>query len=80
MNFEYLSLLGFGTTIISAILTTIWFYRKRWLESKNIKMVAIEFSPPEGVNKETVRKIIIYFENLEAGKSIDLTGEAQVIG
>jgi len=80
MDVEFLSLLGFGTTIISAILTTIWFYRKRWVERKNIKMVEIEFSPPEGVDKKTVRKIIIYFENLETGKPIDLNGEAQVIG
>lgn len=80
MDLEFLSLLGLGTTVISAILTTIWFYRKRWLERKDIKMVEIEFSPPEGVDKETVRKIIIYFENLEAGKPINLNGEAQVIG
>ena len=80
MDVEFLTLLGFATTITSALLTTIWFYRKRLLEKKNIKMVAVEFSPPDGVDKETIRKIIIHFENLETGKPIDLNGKAQVIG
>ena len=74
MDIEFLALLGFGSTVISAIVSTIWFYRKRWLEREKIKMVTIEFTPPEGVDKETIQKIIIYFENLEAGKS-----KAQVV-
>lgn len=79
MEAEFLILLGLGATIISTIVTTILFYRKRWLERKNIKMVAIEFTPPEGIDKETIRKIIIHFENIDRGKPIDLNGKAQVI-
>ncbi|MGB0389328.1 MAG: hypothetical protein ACPGWR_31280 [Ardenticatenaceae bacterium] len=61
MDIEILFGIGFGTTVLSAICTSVWFYRKRTLENKGLKVVAIEFSPPENVEQETIRKVISIF-------------------
>ena len=80
MDLELLGVIGLGATVLSAIVTMVWFYRRRLLESKDMKMVTIEFSPPEDVEKETIKKIIIYFENLDTTSPVmDINGEGQVI-
>lgn len=79
MDVEFLGAIGLGATLFSAIVSSIWFYRKRLLASKDMRIVAIEFSSPEGVDKETVKKIIIYFENLDpATPVVDINRESQV--